>query len=445
MTAVFDPGDVADVVGALGSLGDHAHVEVIAERAELLRFGDSRITYQHQEERVRVRARLVRDGRAAWASTESLAPPSIAALCRRLEQTITALPRATQPEVAIVGPDPAPRVTWHDPDPSAGVAQRLEWLDAVRADLGTATAVGGSAQHVVTEHVVAGSSGLLRSERRSKAALQVVGSRGAASSYSKAVCRDPGAVDPHTVAARVERGLAPTVCADLTPGEYPVLFGPAAAATLLGTFGHLAFSAREHYAGRGPGRLGQPVAASHLDLADDATDPAGLPTSFDPEGVAKQPTRLVAAGSFCGVVHDRASAATAGTASTGHAAPPAWRFGGGPAPSHLVVGAGTLDDDELLQALGRGLVVQRVDYVRVVQAREALVTGTTRDATVWVDGGRVVARAPQFRFTVRLTDLLARITALGSDREASELVFMESIVTPAVLVSSFPVQSLISA
>ncbi len=445
MTAgVVDPGDVA---AAIVILGDHAHVEVIAERAELLRFGDSRITYQHSEERIRVRARLARDGRAAWASTESLAPANIAALRRRLTQTISALPATKQHARAGTGAEPAPRVTWHDPDLSAGISQRLSWFDSVRSDLGTATEVGGSAQHVVTEHVVADSSGLRRSERRSKAALQVVGTRGAANSYVKAVRRDPAAIDPHAVAAEVERGLVPQGCVDLAPGAYPVLFAPAAAATLLGTFGHLAFSARDYYAGHAPtsGRLGQLVAAPLLDVVDDATDPVGLPTGFDPEGVAKLPTQLIRAGTFCGVVHDRASAASAGTASTGHATPPAWRFGAGPAASHLVVGAGSLDDDGLLAALGRGLVVQRVDYVRVVQARESLVTGTTRDATLWVDGGRVVARAPQFRFTVRLDDLLARVAALGAHREVSELVFMESVVTPALLVSDFVVQSVIGA
>jgi predicted Zn-dependent protease len=441
---VIDPDEVA---AAIGVLGDDAHVEVNAERAELLRFGGSRITYQHQEERIRVRARLVRDDRAAWATTESLSPQSITALRRRLEQTLSALPPAKQPALAAVGDEPTPRRTWHEHDPAAGVAQRLAWFDEVRGDLGANTEVGGSAQHVITEHVVAGQSGPVRTERRSKATLQVVGTRGAANSYAKAVRRDPAAIDPHAVAVQVERGLVPEGRVDLAPGDYPVLFGPAAAATLLGTFGHLAFGARDYDAGHSPmsGRLGQPVAAPLLDIVDDATDSAGLPTGFDPEGVAKRPTSLIAAGEFRGVVHDRASAAAAVVASTGHAVPPAWRFGAGPAPSHLVVGSGALGTDDLLGALGRGLVVQRVDYVRVVRPRESVVTGTTRDATLWVDGGRVVARAPQFRFTVRLTDLLARITALGAHREASELVFMESVVTPALLVSAFEVQSVIGA
>jgi len=49
------------------------------------------------------------------------------------------------------------------------------------------------------------------------------------------------------------------------------------------------------------------------------------------------------------------------------------------------------------------LYIQRLDYVRVVQARETLVTGTTRDATLWIEAGKVVASVPQFRFTLRLT------------------------------------------
>jgi predicted Zn-dependent protease len=87
------------------------------------------------------------------------------------------------------------------------------------------------------------------------------------------------------------------------------------------------------------------------------------------------------------------------------------------------------------------LFIQRVDYVRVVHARETLVTGTTRDATCWIQHGRVVARLPQFRFTLRLADLFNSVEALGGRLERGEIVFMESIAAPAALVSTFPVGS----
>ena len=167
----------------------------------------------------------------------------------------------------------------------------------------------------------------------------------------------------------------------------------------------------------------------NVSLADDGADPAGLPTTFDCDGTAKQRVPLVEHGVAAGVVRRE----------TGHAVPPAWRFGGGPSPSHLLVAPGDADDDDLLAACDTGLAIQRVDYVRMMHPRQTRVTGSSRDATLWLDRGRPVARLPQFRFTVRLDELFSSLGALGSRRERGETVFMESVVAPGAVASSFPV------
>ena len=154
-----------------------------------------------------------------------------------------------------------------------------------------------------------------------------------------------------------------------------------------------------------------------------------MPTGFDCVGTPKVHVPLIREGVLTGTVQ----------AATGHSVPPAWRFGADPIPSHLVLEPGALSDDDLARACGTGLMIQRVDYVRIVRARDTLVTGTTRDATCWIDNGRVVARLPQFRFTLRLLDLFNAVEAVGSRLERGETVFLESVVAPALLVSALPV------
>jgi predicted Zn-dependent protease len=106
--------------------------------------------------------------------------------------------------------------------------------------------------------------------------------------------------------------------------------------------------------------------------------------------------------------------------------------------------AGDASDQDLLAACDTGLSIQRVDYVRVVNARQTLVTGTTRDATRWIEHGRIAARVPQFRFTLRLADLLGCVEAIGRNRERGDSVFMESVVAPAILVAALPVQVVVA-
>jgi predicted Zn-dependent protease len=177
-------------------------------------------------------------------------------------------------------------------------------------------------------------------------------------------------------------------------------------------------------------------------LVDDARDPAGLPAAFDCAGWPKRRVALVSEGRPVGVVHDARTAQLAATEPTGHTAPPGWRFGSGPSPSHLIVAAGERDDAALLDRVDDGLLVERVDYVRVLQPRQGVVTGTTRDRTMRVRHGRIVGRVPQFRFTVALVDLFRAIEAVGSAREHGEAPFIDAVVAPAMVAGAFPIDAI---
>jgi predicted Zn-dependent protease len=139
-----------------------------------------------------------------------------------------------------------------------------------------------------------------------------------------------------------------------------------------------------------------------------------------------------------GVVSDRRRAALTGGVPTGHAVPDGWRFGGDPVPSHLLLEAGESTEDELLEECGSGLVVNRLDYLRVLHPTQTLVTGTTRDATYWAEDGKVVAWHPQLRFTFRMDEVLNAVLAVGTDREICDQTFMDSIVVPSLLIDAGP-------
>jgi predicted Zn-dependent protease len=446
MPTAVEPMSV-DVGAVLEILGAPAHVEVLAQRQELLRFGGSRVTYQHSEESLILRAKLIRQGRAAWGTLGTLNADAVRGLRGRLEAALQHVPLAGE-AVLLREPtqDTAARPqTAFEATEGAGAEERVALLVRAREALPSSAILGGSATHVVLDHAVANTSGVQRSERRTKAALQVVATMpDGSSSYAKLVHRDAAALtaemDPFV--ERLHDGLAPLPTRGLEPGPCRAVLGPQAMITFVATLGYAAFGARAYHDGMSAvsGRMNDPVVSDPVTLVDDALDDAGLPSSFDGEGAAKRSVALLDEGRVAGVVYDTATARAAGVESTGHAVPPAWRFGAGPSPSHLVMRAGAASDLALLQACGEGLFVQRVDYVRVVHAKQTLVTGTTRDATLWLDRrGRPVARVPQFRFTISLVDLLATVRAVGSRRERGEAVFMESIVAPAALVDAFEV------
>lgn len=440
MSHTIDP---AQVHGALKAFGPGTTLDITDEQIELMRYAESRVIAQHSERRTRARVRVDRDGRVAMGTLEKLDPASVGALAERLSDALAVLasgvesskpPRRTDAEAPVTSPPASEACRSSTP------ADRYSWFSTVRDGLGSAAKLGGSIRNEVVERVVADDGGLYRSEVLTKATLQAIAEQGDLSASVRAVHRDAAQIEVEPVAGALRSALAPLPAREKFNGTCRVLLRPDAAITLISTFGYAALGAAGYAEGRTAvaGRLGSKVASDLITLTDDGTDPAGLPSGFDPEGSPRRRTPLIDKGSLVGVVSDLERAAVTGGRSTGHAVPAGWRFGADPSPSHLLLEPGTATEDDLLAGLGAGLVVNRLDYLRVLHPKDTLVTGMTRDATYWAEDGRIVAWHPSVRLTFRMDEVLNAVLAVGTERQRGEQTFMESTVAPAILVDAGP-------
>ncbi|TDV49962.1 metallopeptidase TldD-related protein [Actinophytocola oryzae] len=435
--------DDTQVRAALATFGSGARLEVSAEQVGLLRFAHSRVTAQHSENRLRVRVRLERDGRVAVGSVETLEPDAVRAMAAWLDEAITALPvRPTGPRGGRAhGGGPTPREV-SEMSRTADAAQRYAWFDTIRTGLGEGTGLGGSIRHEVVDRVVTDDTGLYRQETLTTASVQAVADRDGRSASVKVVHRDAGQVAVDGIADRLLDQLAPIPGRERISGTCRVVLRPQATGTLLATYGYTTLGAAGYAQGRTAvaGRLGEPVASTTVTIVDDGTDPDGLPSGFDVEGSPRLRTPLVTDGVVTGVVSNVEHADVTGGVSTGHGVPFGWRFGADPSPSHLFMAAGDASEEELLSGVGNGLVISRLDYLRVLHPKDTLVTGTTRDATYWVEDGKIVSWHPPVRFTFRMDEVLNAVLAVGDARERGDQTFMESVTAPAVLVDAGPLR-----
>jgi PmbA protein len=150
-------------------------------------------------------------------------------------------------------------------------------------------------------------------------------------------------------------------------------------------------------------------------LVDDGLDPRGLPRAFDFEGTPKQRVVLVEDGVIRDTVWDRETAAQAGRTSTGHALPLAARAEGAIATA-VAMSPGEADSSaELAELVGDGIHVTRLHYLGVVNPREGVITGMTKDGTFRIRDGKVAEPLVNLRFTVALPELLADVPGLTRD------------------------------
>jgi predicted Zn-dependent protease len=433
--------DQTEVQQALEILGDGTRLDILGENADLLRYAESAITAQHSERRLRVRVRINRDGRGVAGSLETLDPEAVRVLAERLNAALAELPAGLAG--AVVADDHSaetPAIEAAGSVLESDPAVRHRWFTTVRDGLDSGMLLGGAIRYDVMDRVVADSTGLFRAETLTKASIQAIAKQDGRSASIRLMHRDADQIPVEEIPGRLREALKPLPQGEAHHGTCRVLLKPQAANALIATYGYAVLGANAYATGRSAvaGRLGERVASELMTLVDDGCDADGLPSGFDAEGNVRRRTTLIDRGVLTGVVSDQRRAGLTGGVPTGHAVPDGWRFGGDPVPSHLLLAAGESTDDELLAECGSGLVVNRLDYLRVLHPKETLVTGTTRDATYWAEDGKLVAWHPQLRFTFRMDEVMNAILGVGSVRERCDQTFMESVVVPSLLIEAGP-------
>jgi PmbA protein len=415
---VINVGEVAgQAVGA--AQGDEADVLVLSERSGLARFASSELHQPTLIENCVVTLRIVRDGRIGTASTNRIDDEGLRGLAERAGEAANSAV-AEEDFPGLPDPEPLPHVEGFD-EAVAAIGPEEQARHARSAiDAGTSVELFGFFTSGVTEMAVASTTGLEAEQRMTDATTLVVAAGDRASGYATQTSWSAPGIDPAAVGREASEKADRTRNAKtIGPAPYRAVLEPYALADLVSYFSYDGFGANGLLEGRSylTGRLGEKIMDEKLSIHDDALDPRGLPKGFDFEGVPKQRVPLIENGVAKGVVWDRTSAARAGEghATTGHAPPHVYRQYG-PLAFALSVAGGEVDSlDDLCELVGDGIYVTRLHYLGVVDPREGVITGMTRDGTFRIRDGKVAEPLVNLRFTVAVPQMLEDVPGLSRE------------------------------
>jgi PmbA protein len=406
---------------ALEAADGEAEAVAHSERSGLARFAGSEVHQPTLIENVVVTLRVLHGNRAGVATTNKVDDDGLAQLARRASAAAESAP----PDESFPGLAPPAQPTEVDGYDAATAALGPD--DQARLAAAAINAAGdipvyGFFTSAVSELAVASSTGLSVEQRMTDAGALVVAAAEGCSGYAEQTAWRAEDVDPAAVTRAASEKAARTHGAvTLEPGSYRAVLEPYAFADLLDYFSHDSLGALGLLERRGylSDKLGERIADEKITIRDDPLDPHGLPKAFDFEGTPKRPVQLVENGIARGVVWDRTTAARAhnGAVTTGHAGPVESRDWG-PLPYCLSVAPGDAESvDELAALVGDGIYVTRLHYLGVIDPREGIVTGMTRDGTFRIRGGKIAEPLVNLRFTVSVPGLLREV--YGLTRKAS--------------------------
>jgi PmbA protein len=406
---------------ALEAAGGEAEAVAHSERSGLARFAGSEVHQPTLIENVVVSLRVVQGRRSGVATTNKVDGDGLAELARRAAAAAESAPEDDRFPGLAPATDP-PEVDGYDEPTAALEPDDQARLAATAIDAAGEIPVYGFFTSAVSELAIASSTGLSVQQRMTDASTLVVAAAEGCSGYAEQTAWRAGDLDPAAVTREASEKAARTQGAGtLEPGAYRAVLEPYAFADLLDYFSHDSLGALGLLEKRGylSDRIGERIADEKITIRDDPLDPRGLPKAFDFEGTPKQPVLLVEDGVARGVVWDRTTAARArnGAATTGHAGPVESRDWG-PLPYSLSVAPGDAESvDELAERVGDGIYITRLHYLGVIDPREGIVTGMTRDGTFRIRDGKIGEPLVNLRFTVSVPDLLREV--YGLTRKAS--------------------------
>ena len=398
--------------------GDDALAFVHRERSGMARFAGSEVHQPTLIENESVELQIVRDGRLGVAAGNRTDDEGLRTLAARAAEAADSAP--ADPDFAgLAPPSDPPRVEGYDEETAALSAEDQAHLAAAAIDASDLDLYGFFTSGV-TDLALASTTGLEASQSMTDAAVLALAAVDGASGYAEQTGWRLADIDPAAASERaVEKANRTRGAVELEPGSYRAVLEPPAFAELLTYFAYDAFGAlglieERSYA---YGRIGEKVFDERFSLADDSLDPRGLPKSFDFEGTPRQRVELVEDGVLRDVVWDRTSAKRAGDGrkTTGHAPPSSLRHWGPLAFSLSVAGGEVASTDELAEAVGDGIYVTRLHYLSIVNPRDGVITGMTRDGTFKIEGGKMTEPLVNLRFTVTVPELLAELPGLTRD------------------------------
>lgn len=414
---------IAEKVLGFAQGADQAQVNVTFDDSSYARFARNYVTQNLSRSEGNVTLVYVKGKRIGTATTGSMSDEALRALAATAAEIAGRLPPNREfVSLATNGPTAAPVRSTYPSTEHATAEDRVAKLIPVfermnRSSLFASgfTTTSGSAR------AVANSLGVRALFEETYGGIEIKAMAPQTSGFAEFFTRDYAALDS---AERGERAASKATVSrtpeDFPPGTYTVILEPPAFVDCLnGVLGEMNVGAvLEDKRSWMVGRIGTQLFSPNLTIIDDWSHPLLANAPFADDGAPTKRLTLVDKGAPAAYVSSTYLANKYKVPNTGHS---------GGYPINAVVMPGQKSREQLIASVERGILISRTWYTRVVDPREAVITGLTRDGVFLIENGKLTKTLKNFRFYTSM------LTALQDVELGNRLFLAESADTPTTL------------
>jgi predicted Zn-dependent protease len=394
------------------------------------RFANNGVTTTGDTRKVSMSVTSIQGQRAATVSGTASSRDEVVDLVQQAE-SLAAIAPVNPEQLPLLGAQSYRRVRGRDAATARMDARgRVEFLrPAIRSAVEAGLVGAGFLAHEDVELLLANSNGMSAKHRKTRVSLSLTARTpdGTGSSYAAAVSHAFPNIDVTALSEKVARRAALSRAPRRAEaGRRTVVLEPLAVADLLsmllGTMDRRrAEEGRSYFAsGEGKSRVGERLFTPSVTLRSLPTDGANPGMPFDLEGSPRSPRTWVKEGVLLELPTTRFWAKTQGVPAV-------------PSPStlHMSGGSGTAED--LLKAVGDGVLVTRFWYNRMLDRSRVQVTGLTRDGTFQIKDGAIAHPINNFRYNDSPISLLTNVVAMGTPQRVGVRGGTVMVVPPLVV------------
>jgi predicted Zn-dependent protease len=273
----------------------------------------------------------------------------------------------------------------------------------------------------VTLNAIGNSRGLLVCDRTTEADFSFTARQDNGSSWNNLTAWNMAQLPIAEITSNViEKAIASRNPRAIEPGNYTVIFEPAAMSSLLpwviwnldaraADEGRSFMSRLDETGKPGGNRLGEALFSSIVEVERNPAHPLLQSGRFFGDGLSNHYLKIIDRGVPQTLSYSRYWAQEKQTLPTGAMYP-------------IVMTGSHKTIEDSIASTERGILVSRAWYVRYVNPRTLEVTGMTRDGTFLIENGRIVHPIQNLRFNQSLPEMLANITEVTTSQRCGSSV-----------------------